>query len=140
MKRTYIRPPAGCCVTPAGHHQSPDEILASWRWLRLALPDDFGQVQELAALDAGTRDGPAYSAALLYHLRLLRHEVWDRPQRHPPKRPHLLRPSKRSRRTGYRHDKTRRFPRPAAGMAGAAQSPGATQRHPALPRSYPLAG
>lgn len=79
-------------------------------WMRLALPDDVIQVMALARLDAGERASEdVYAQALAYHLRVLRYEVWDRSPRRAPRRPHILRPSKRARRTGWRRNKTRGY-------------------------------
>jgi len=83
-----------------------EQVLTAKRWMRLAMPDDLAQTVELARLDAGPEASPAIQVeSLLYHMRLLRREIWDRKPTKAVKRPHSLRPSKRERRTGYRRNK-----------------------------------
>lgn len=78
------------------------EVLCRKRWMRLALPGDVQQLIALADLCETTEHRKA--VLLDYLLRSLRHEVWDRVPTRAPRTPHILRPSKRARATGYRTD------------------------------------
>lgn len=68
------------------------------RWMVLAMPEDVGQIVELANLEYVTPR--QRQAARDYYLRCLRRDQWERRPCKPVRRPKLLRPSKRA--SGYR--------------------------------------
>lgn len=82
------------------------EVAARKRWLRLALPDDFAQCRRIAEWVETTE----HRRAVLFEFLLaeLRHQCWDRRPTRAPKKPHLLRPSKQRRASGYRRDHSKR--------------------------------
>lgn len=81
-------------------------VLATKRWMRLAMPDDVSQSVELAKIMETTEHRQA--VLLDYLLRMLRHAQWDRHPSRCPAVPKLLRPSKQAKATGYRHDAERK--------------------------------
>lgn len=70
------------------------------RWMVLAMPEDVTQV--VAMVHYQYCSAAQQRVALRYELRKLRREVWERSPTRPIKTPHLLRPSKVARVTGYR--------------------------------------
>ena len=74
-----------------------------YRWLWVWSPDDCQQCVELAFILLGNnaKQG-AVEEVVRYQLKLLRHEVWDIKPSKLPKYPRSLKPSRCSRRTGYR--------------------------------------
>jgi len=75
------------------------------RWLWLALPWDCAQEVELSYLEHPCLTEEARREDIRYRLTLLAWEVWRREITRRPRKPSGLRPSKLSRRRGYRRNK-----------------------------------
>ncbi len=71
-------------------------------WLWRVLPDDCDQELALLDLQYPHLTPRARMEMLSYRLRTLRHQVWDREVTRIPRALDSLRPSKLTKRTGYR--------------------------------------
>lgn len=74
------------------------------RWMVLAMWDDVYQVASMVDWQYQSASAGQRRDALMYELRRLRREVWERTPRRMPKIPPSLRPSKLRAVTGYRSD------------------------------------